>query len=429
MERIGLGIIGLGTVGRGTYKILKEQNQLIKERSGIEIGLIKVADIDIERKKDLDSEELFTLDPYEVIENKEIDIVIELIGGIDEAYKYITETLKRGKWVVTANKALLSERGDEIFSLAEEKGCEIGFEASVCGGIPIIKAIRDGLIANKITYILGIFNGTTNYILSRMAKEGIPFEEVLREAQRLGFAERDPKFDIEGIDTAHKLCIITRLALQFPLKIEDIKVEGISFIEPIDLEFAKEFGYKIKLLGLVREREGKIEARVEPTMISINHPLANVEGVFNAVYVEGDRTGPTLYYGKGAGADPTGSAVVSDILDMAKRYRTKSPRFYRIKRMGREATKGYEFFYPFYMRLYAKDKPGVLSRISGILGECNISISAVIQKGRKENGYVPIVMLLHETKEEALIRAKEKIDSLDILKGKSIYLRIEEEGG
>ena len=249
---------------------------------------------------------------------------MELIGGIHPAYEFMSGALEKGKWVVTANKALLAEKGNDLFRIAERKGCEIGFEASVCGGIPVIRAIRDGLVGNKISYMLGILNGTSNYILTRMTDEGISFDEALRDAQKLGFAEKDPTFDIEGIDAAHKLCILTRLAFSYPIGMKDIVIGGISKIEPIDIVFAREFGYKIKLLAMAKEVNGSIEARVEPAMIPITHPMSSVNGVFNAVYVVGDRVGPSLYYGKGAGGDPTGSAVVSDIVDMAFRMESNN---------------------------------------------------------------------------------------------------------
>ena len=248
-----------------------------------------------------------------------MDICVELVGGTGAAYDYVAGALKAGKWVVTANKALLAEKGDALFTLAEREGGEIGFEASVGGAIPVIRAIRDGLIGNRIEYILGILNGTSNYILTKMSDEGLPFDQALREAQELGFAEQDPALDISGIDAAHKLCVLVRLAFGVPITMQEIVTRGVSSIEPTDIEFAKEFGYKIKLLAIAKEQGDSIEARVEPTMIPVRHPMSTVNGVFNAVYVVGDHAGPNLYYGKGAGAEPTGSAVVSDIVDMAVR--------------------------------------------------------------------------------------------------------------
>ncbi|HBA53628.1 MAG TPA: homoserine dehydrogenase, partial [Syntrophorhabdus aromaticivorans] len=325
------------------------------------------------------------------------------------------------------NKALLAEKGDEIFKLAARKGTEIGFEASVCGGIPVIKAIRDGLVGNRITYILGILNGTCNYILTKMTLEGMSFNRALEDAQRLGFAESDPTLDIEGIDAAHKLCILVRLAFQYPAVMSDITTGGISRIDPIDIEFAREFGYRIKLLAVAKEDRGKIEARVEPAMIPVGHPMSSVDGVYNAAYVVGDRTGPTLYYGKGAGGDATGSAVVSDIVDMAYRIRNGAPAAKIPSTAGKVKMRGAgKSSVPYYMRFTAKDSPGVLSKISGVLADYKISISSVIQKGRKENGYVPIVMLTHEAVELNLKEAKAAIDQLPIIKDESVYIRIEE---
>jgi homoserine dehydrogenase len=425
---IGIGIIGLGTVGIGTYKILKEHNSLIKQRTGIDLEVVKVADVDITRDRGIALEEgILTADAMELIEDSRVDMVVELVGGINPAFDFISEALKRKKWVVTANKALLAERGDDIFRLVKKEACELGYEASVCGGIPVIRAIRDGLVGNRLTSILGILNGTSNYILSMMTEEGISFDEALKEAQRLGFAEKDPTFDIEGIDAAHKLCILTRLAFHYPVEMKDISICGISKIDPVDIEFAKEFGYRIKLLGVGKEEKGLIDARVEPAMIPAAHPMSNVNGVFNATYVVGDRVGPTLYYGRGAGSDPTGSAVVSDIVDMASRFMAKAPRTvmpYRLE--GRRMRTSEESSFPYYMRFTVEDRPGVLSKIAGILAQYQISLSSVIQKGRKEMGHVPLVIVTHEAVERNLKKAKAEIDGLAFVKGESVHIRIEE---
>jgi homoserine dehydrogenase len=426
---IGVGIIGLGTVGLGTYKILSQNSALLTEKTGLDVKVVKIADIDLDRDRGIEIDRnILTNNAYDVIEDKDVDIVVELVGGITPALDYITSAIKRKKWVVTANKALLAEKGDEIFGLIEREGCEIGFEASVCGGIPVIRAIRDGLVGNKINYILGILNGTSNYILTKMTEEGVSFNDALRDAQMLGYAEQDPTLDIEGIDAAHKLSILIRLAFHCPVEMSDIVTGGISKIEPIDIEFAKEFGYRIKLLGLANELDGLIDARVEPAMIPVTHPLSNVNGVFNAVYVVGDMVGPNLYYGKGAGADATGSSVVSDIMDMAYRIRAKDlkPRTPEFKKGKAIIRKGGDALVPFYMRITTEDRTGVLSKISGILSNYNISISTVIQKGRKERGYVPIIMLTHEASEKNLKMAKIEIDQLPFIKGGSIHIRIEE---
>ena len=426
---IGVGIIGLGTVGIGTYKILTEYKSLLKERTGLDIQVVKIADVDLQRDRGLKVDRrLLTKDAGELIADKNVDIVVELIGGTTSAYDYISAAIKKKKWVVTANKALLAERGDEVFDLAEREGCEIGFEASVCGGIPVIRAIQEGLVGNRIGYILGILNGTSNYILTEMTEEGVGFGDALKDAQRLGFAEQDPTLDVEGIDAAHKLSILVRIAFNYPMKMGNIITSGISKIEPIDLGFAKEFGYKIKLLALAKEEGGSIEARVEPSMIPVSHPMSNVNGVYNAVYLVGDRVGPNLYYGKGAGSDPTASSVVSDIANMASRIKNNSGKT-RVRQHVRTDLRirgGEDISAPYYMRVTAQDRPGVLSKVAGILAEHNISISAVVQKGRMVEGFVPVVMLTHEAIEKNLKEAKAKIDRQPFVKGESVHIRIEE---
>jgi homoserine dehydrogenase len=424
---IKIGIIGLGTVGRGTYGILKDHRELIRQKTGLDMAVVAAAEIDPKRRADVGEAETFFRDAWALVRDPDVDIVVELIGGTNLAHELIGEALNCGKWVVTANKALLAEKGNDIFPLAAARGCEIGFEASVCGGIPVIRAIRDGLVGNRIDYILGILNGTSNYILSRMTDEGLAFRQALEEAQKLGYAEQDPTLDVEGIDAAHKLCILARLAFGYPVDMEHIGTGGISRIEPIDIEFAREFGYKIKLLAIAKDENGAIEARVEPSMLPTTHPLSNVSGVYNAVYVVGDRVGPNLYYGKGAGAEPTGSSVVSDIVDMAMRKGTRCIRpAMRLSGDGRRIKGSGESVTPFYMRFRAEDRPGVLSKISGILSAYDISIFAVTQKGRKENEYVPIVMLTYEAPEAQLRKAKAEIDELPFISGESVHMRIEE---
>lgn len=425
---IGVGIIGLGTVGRGTYQILKQYGPLIEQRAGLPIRVVKLAETDPARARAFKNDGIpIVRDARELINDPAVDIVVELIGGTGAAYEYVDAALKQGKWVVTANKALLAEKGDALFNRAEKAGAEIGFEASVCGGIPVIRAIRDGLVGNRIEYLLGILNGTCNYILTRMSEEGIAFEHALKEAQKLGIAESDPTLDISGIDAAHKLCVLVRLAFGVPITMQQIVTRGVSSIEPTDIEFAREFGYKIKLLAIAKERGNMIEARVEPAMIPLQHPMSSVNGVFNAVYVVGDKTGPNLFYGKGAGADPTGSAVVSDIVDMAIRRRAGClKKGLTAPKGGKNIRKGEKSVSPFYMRFKAHDRPGVLSRVSGILAEYDISIAAVIQKGRREKDHVPIVMLTYEASEGNLRKAREKIDRLPFIGTPSVYLRIEE---
>jgi homoserine dehydrogenase len=426
---VGVGIIGLGTVGFDTYRILRDYRSLIEAKTGVDLRVVAVADKDAGRLRLLsdDPEVMATADARQLVEDDRVEIVVELMGGTGPAFDYTKQAMTLKKWVVTANKALLAEWGDDLFQLADRQGIEIGFEASVCGGIPVIRAIRDGLVGNRIHYMLGILNGTSNYILSRMADEGMPFDEALSEAQRLGFAEKDPTLDIEGVDAAHKLCILIRLALGFPIQMGEIATGGISRIEPIDIEFAKEFGYRIKLLGVAKEEENLIEARVEPAMIPIKHPMSSVNEAYNAVYLVGDNVGSNLYYGKGAGGSPTGSAVVSDIVDMALRKTGGCVRRSPFARKdGRMAKSAEESISPFYMRFKAQDTPGVLSRISGVLATYNISIYAVVQKGRKVDGYVPIVMLTYEASEGNLKKAKAEIDKLSFIGEETVHIRIEE---
>ncbi|MCX7724007.1 MAG: homoserine dehydrogenase [Thermodesulfovibrio sp.] len=422
MKQVKIGIIGFGTVGTGTVKILLNQRELIKKRTGIDIILKRVADKDIKRPREITLPQgLLIPDAWEIINDPEIDIVVELVGGIHPAKDFIIEALKKGKHVVTANKALLAEHGNEIFSLAKEKGLQIGFEASVGGGIPIIKVMREGLVANKLLAIYGIINGTTNYILTKMTNEGIDFQDALRQAQELGYAEADPTLDIEGIDSAHKLTILASLAYGIPLSFNKTYCEGITKITAQDIAFAREFGYKIKLLAITKILNGEIELRVHPTMVPEDYLIAKVDGVFNAIYVEGDSVGATLYYGRGAGSMPTGSAVVADIVDIAKGVNPISLDFsekYSIKPIE-------EIESMYYFRFAALDRPGVLSKISGVFGEHNISIASVIQKGRSKGGAVPLVILTHKAKEKDVLEAVEKIDRLPVVAAKSVFIRVE----
>jgi len=427
---IGIGIIGLGTVGTGTYRILTEHAGLIRKRTGLDIGVVRVAEVDPRKAKGKGIDRgILTSDAMGLIRDDRVNIVVELIGGMHPAADFISAALNLKKQVVTANKALLAQQGDDLFRLAAKNGCEIGFEASVCGGIPVIRAIRDGLVGNDLTYILGILNGTSNYILSRMTEEGISFAEALKDAQQKGYAEKDPTFDVEGMDAAHKLSILVRLAFASPVTMDRITTRGIAKIDPVDIGFARDFGYKIKLLAIARKTGTGIEARVEPAMLPVNHPMSSVNGVYNAVYIVGDMVGPNLFYGKGAGSEPTGSAVVSDIVDMAKRITAGGAGGLTGAR-GLTTTGRYKQGkgspVPYYLRVMAQDRPGVLSKISGILSEYRISISAVTQQGRKLGGYVPVVMVTHDASEEGLRKAKEEIDRLSFTQGESVHIRIEE---
>lgn len=435
MKAIKVGLIGFGTVGSGVVKILQRNSKLIEKRMGAKLILKRVADIDIETDRGVNlPSQILTPKAEEVYQDPEIDIVMELIGGIEPAKTFILRAIRNKKHIVTANKALLALHGDEIFKEAQRFGVDINFEASVGGGIPLIRSIKEGLVANRIQSIFGILNGTSNYILSKMTNEGKNFKEVLKEAQEKGYAEADPTYDIEGIDAAHKLAILIRLAYGTPLRFEEIFIGGISGITPLDIQFSQEFGYRIKLLAITKIDKGMLEARVHPTMIPKNHLLSTVEGVFNAIYIKGDAVGPTLFYGQGAGQMPTGSAVVSDLVELGRNVliqasgRRVPPLSFQESAIEKIPLKKMdEVLAPFYMRFSAMDQPGVLSKISGILGKHDISISAVIQKGRKINGAVPIVMMTHEAKEKNVHQALKEIDKLGVILGKTMYLHVENE--
>ncbi len=435
MQKIKVGLIGFGTVGAGVVKILQRNSKLIENRMGAQIVLKRVADIDLKTDRGVKLKcEVMTTKASEVIHDPEIDIIMELIGGVEPAKTFILEAIENRKHIVTANKALLALHGDEIFRAAHRYGVDVNFEASVGGGIPLIRSIKEGLVANRIHSLFGILNGTSNYILTKMTNEGRSFGEVLKEAQQKGFAEADPTYDIEGIDAGHKLAILIRLAFGTSIRFEDIFMSGISEITPLDIEFSREFGYRIKLLAITKIDHGKIEARVHPTMIPENHLLSTVEGVFNAIYIKGDATGPTLFYGQGAGQMPTGSAVVSDLVELGRNLMIKAqgrrvPLLSYQPQLMEEVPlkKMADVVLPFYMRFSALDRPGVLSKISGILGEHGISIASVIQKGRQINGAVPVVMMTHEAREESVRKALKEIDRLRVILGKTMIIRVENE--
>jgi len=433
MKEIKVGLIGFGTVGTGVVKILQKHSKLIEKRMGAKIVLKRVADIDLKTPRGVHLRPgILTRKAEEVINDPEIQIVMELVGGIEPAKTYILKSIRNKKHVVTANKALLALHGDEIFREASQFDVDVNFEASVGGGIPLIRSIKEGLVADRIQSIVGILNGTSNYILSKMTDEGRDFKEVLREAQERGYAEADPTFDIEGIDAAHKLAILIQLAFGTSLDFKDIFIGGISGITPLDIQFSREFGYRIKLLAIAKLDRGRIEARVHPTMIPENHLLSTVEGVFNAIYIKGDAIGPTLFYGQGAGQMPTGSAVVSDLVELGRNILTRvtGRRVPALSFQGSAIEKiplkrMEEVVLPYYMRFSALDRPGVLSKISGILGKNEISISAVIQKGRQVNGAVPIVMMTHEAREASVHKALKEIDRLGVILGKTMLIRVE----
>jgi homoserine dehydrogenase len=426
---INVGIIGFGTVGTGTASILIGNRKLLKDRTGIDINLKKIADLDIKRDRGIKLPKgVLTTDADSVISDPDIHIIVELIGGTTIAKDIVLKAIRNGKHVVTANKALLATHGKEIFRAAARANVRVGFEASVAGGIPIIKIISEGLVANRIKSIYGIINGTTNYILSKMSDEHAEFSDVLKEAQELGYAEADPTYDIEGIDSAHKIAILASLAYGTQFSLKDVYREGISWISSMDIEFARELGYKLKLLAITKETNGKIELRVHPTMVPEDFLISKVDGVFNAVYVEGDAVGSTLYYGRGAGDMPTGSAVVSDIVDISCGIVSgtvgRSP-FFSEDKQRKELLKMDDVRSMYFFRFSALDKPGVLSKISGILGKYNISIASVIQKDRREGKAVPLVVLTHSAREKDVLTAVKEINRLPAVAGKTVFIRVE----
>ncbi len=397
MEKVKIGLMGFGTVGSGVWTILQENRDKIIENCGCEIEISKVLVRNLSKQRDKSiPREMFTDNPQDIIDDENIKVIIEVMGGIDPAKDYILEAIKRGKHVVTANKALIASHGDMITKAANEAKVKILYEASVAGGIPIIHAIKESLSANRINSIMGILNGTTNYILTKMTAEKMEFETVLKEAQEKGYAEADPTSDVGGYDAAYKLTILARLAFGIDVKVEDVYREGITNITPIDIEYATELGYVIKLLAIAKEVEGEIELKVHPTFIPKKHPLSSVGDAFNAVFVKGNAVGELMFYGKGAGDLPTGSAVVGDIISIirggAYQYSTsekKEENQSRIKDIGTNQGE-------YYVRLLIKDYPGVLGRIASLFGKYNVSLSSVIQKG-KEEPVVSLVFITHET--------------------------------
>jgi homoserine dehydrogenase len=433
-KEILIGLIGFGTIGTGVVKLLSKHTGLITERLGTPLRFKRVADIDILRPRDVSIDEsILTTRANEILDDPEIDIVVELMGGYEPAQTFITHAMRAGKHVVTANKALLATHGDEIFQCAARNGVNIGFEASVGGTVPVIKTIKESLVGNQIQSIYAIVNGTSNFILSMMTDEGGSFESVLKEAQSLGFAEANPVYDVEGIDAAHKLAILLSLSYGKKVHLDDLYREGIVQIGEQDIAFARELGYRIKLLAIAIRRDQGIEARLHPTMIPFDHLLANVNGNYNAFHIMGDASGSVFLSGQGAGMMPTASAVLSDIVDISRDILKNSAG--RIPpRVLDEASIDDICLMPFnqietnyYFRFSAVDRPGVLSRISGILGAHDISICTVIQKGRMQGGGVPIVMTTYKAREGNVQKAIEEIDRLDIVLGKTMSIRIEDD--
>jgi homoserine dehydrogenase len=442
VEKFGpvrVGLLGIGTVGSGTFEVLARNQQEITRRAGRRIEITRIADLDVERARRLagDRAEVGN-DAFALVDDPDVDIVVELIGGYGIAKELVLRALESGKHVVTANKALLAVHGNEIFAAASRKGVMVAFEAAVAGGIPIIKAVREGLTANRIEWIAGIINGTTNFILSEMRDKGLAFDEVLREAQRLGYAEADPTFDIEGVDAAHKATILAAIAYGIPVSFEAAYVEGITKLQREDIRYAEQLGYRIKLLGITRRRvvDGRqigIELRVHPTLIPARRLIANVEGAMNAVWVKGDAVGHTMYYGKGAGAEPTASAVIADLVDVARMltadpdnrvphlaFQTESLSDLPILPISEVET-------AYYLRLRVADEPGVLADITRILADTRISIDAVLQREPAEGeAQTDIILLTHRTIEKQIDAAIARIEALETVLSKAIRIRLED---
>ena len=438
MKPIQVGLLGIGTVGSGTFNVLARNREEIVRRAGRDIVISMVADLDTERaERIVKGRATVTKNADDILGNPDIDIVIELIGGYGIARTLVLKAIAAGKHVVTANKSLLATHGNEIFAAAQKQGVMIGFEAAVAGGIPIIKALREGLTANRIEWIAGIINGTSNFILSEMRDKGLPFADVLREAQKLGYAEADPTFDIEGIDAGHKLTIMSAIAFGVPMQFGSAYVEGITKLTREDIEYAEELGYRIKLLGITRRTvvDGKtgIELRVHPTLIPHKRLIANVEGVMNAVLVKGDAVGATLYYGAGAGSEPTASAVIADLVDITRMHtadpgqRVPHLAFQPDQLAGTPILPMGDITTSYYLRLRVKDQPGVLADITRVLADHSISIDAMVQKEPAEGEeQVDIIMLTHQAVEKRVDAAIAKLEALTVVLGKVTRIRLEE---
>jgi homoserine dehydrogenase len=429
-QRVNIGIIGLGTVGVGVARILLQQGDLLKTRSTLTFHLKTIAELDWNKDRNLDLSNVKCTDnAYDVLDDPEINIVVETIGGYEPAFSFIKRALENRKHVVTANKALIATRGRELFQIARENGVDILFEASVGGGIPIIKGLREGLIANKIESIYGILNGTCNYILTKMHKDSVEFEDAFKGAQENGFAEADPSLDINGTDTAHKLTILGSLASNSIVSFDKIYVEGITGISKLDINFAKTFGYTIKLLAIYRVFNGGVDIRVHPTLVSDSHLLSAVSNEMNAIFVTGDFVGNTVFYGPGAGERPTASAIVGDIVDLSRDLLLKEGQKYCNRTINPTADVKIipieEVTNRFYLRFFTLDKPGVLAKISGILADYKISISSMVQlETHERDNYVPIVLLTHEASEKYMEQALQKIMQFEFVKENFLRLRI-----
>ncbi|PKO64627.1 MAG: homoserine dehydrogenase [Betaproteobacteria bacterium HGW-Betaproteobacteria-16] len=442
MKPIQVGLLGIGTVGSGTFNVLKRNQEEIKRRAGRGIEITMVADLDMDRARSLVGPDVNVVnDARAVIANPDIDIVVELIGGYGVAKALVMEAIAAGKHVVTANKALLAVHGTEIFAAASAKGVMVAFEAAVAGGIPIIKALREGLTANSIQWIAGIINGTTNFILSEMRDKGLDFDVVLKEAQKLGYAEADPTFDIEGVDAAHKVTLMSAIAFGIPVQFDKAHVEGITQLSGTDIRYAEQLGYRIKLLGITRRTEAGVELRVHPTLVPSKRLIANVEGAMNAVVVQGDAVGTTLYYGKGAGSEPTASAVIADLVDVT-RLHTADPH-HRVPHLAfqpdamsdLQVLPMSEVVTSYYLRLRVADEAGVLAKVTGLLAEAGISIDALLQRRAEEvsadlavagAASTDLIILTHETREGVMNRALADMQGLSSVLAPITRIRKEE---
>jgi len=433
MKELKVGLLGIGTVGGGTYTVITRNQADIARRLGGNIRIVQVADRNLELVKQVTGGQVaVTDDAFAVVNNPDIDVVVELIGGYTVAKELVLTAIANGKHVVTANKALLAVHGNEIFKAAADKGVIVAFEAAVAGGIPIIKALREGLSANKVEWVAGIINGTTNFILTEMRDKGLAFADVLKEAQRLGYAEADPTFDVEGIDAAHKLTIMASIAFGMPMQFEHAYTEGITKLTIKDIQYAQELGYRVKLLGISKKAEAGVELRVHPTLIPEKRLIANVDGAMNAVVVKGDAVGPTLYYGAGAGAEPTASAVVADLVDIARLQGTKAEQ--RVAYLGYQLDQQQvlpilpiaEVHSAYYLRLRASDKPGVMADITKVLADLQISIDAMLQKEPAEGeSEADIVILTHTTQEKIMDAAIANIEALPAIAAGVTKIRME----
>lgn len=436
MKQLNVGLLGIGTVGGGTFAVLTRNAEEISRRTGVAIKVIQVADRNIEHAKAVTNGLVDVTDNAEnVVNNPVVDVVVELIGGYTISKTLVLKAIENGKHVVTANKALLALHGNQIFAAAKAKGVIVAYEAAVAGGIPIIKALREGLGANKVEWVAGIINGTTNFILTQMREKGLAYQDVIAEAQRLGYAEADPTFDVEGIDAAHKLTILAAIAFGMPMKFDQAYTEGITQLQQKDIRYAEELGYRVKLLGITKRTQSGVELRVHPTLIPEKRLVANVDGPMNAVVVKGDAVGPTLYYGAGAGAEPTASAVVADLMDVARLSGASIAQ--RVPYLGFQADQLKdlpvlpiaEINSAYYLRMRASDKPGVLANVTKILADLDISIDAMLQKEPADNETeADIVILTHVTQEKNMDAAIEKIEALPAIVGKLVKIRMEELG-